>query len=75
MFTPNFGNATANKTFAGGFTRLTIVAISGTTVVTCGSSTMTLPIGIITFFEAPNGRPHAEVSATTTGEYLYQEYR
>jgi hypothetical protein len=73
---PNIGGPMAGAmTFAQGFTKLCIVGITGNTTITIGSQNVVLPIGLPIFFEAPNGKPHAEVSATTTGTYLYQEYR
>jgi hypothetical protein len=74
--TPNIGGPVGSpNTFASGFTKLCVVSITGNTTVTIGTQSIVLPVGLPVFFEAPNGKPHTEVVVSTTGTYLYQEYR
>jgi hypothetical protein len=77
VVTPNIGASDSDKTFKVGFTRLSIIALTGSTTatITANSSFVPMPIGLIFNFEAPNNSPHAEVAVTTTGTFLYQEYR
>ena len=76
--TPTIGGPeTATITFKAGFTRLSIVSLSGVTTATIAenSSAMQMPAGLAVNFEAPNNGAHAEVVISTTGTYLFQEYR